>query len=70
MRARGLPLAGWVANTVDAAMAHGADNLAALEAGLSAPLLGHVPRLSDPHPAAIAAHLPKALALLLAQQAA
>ena len=70
VRARGLPLAGWVANTVDAAMAHGADNLAALEAGLSAPLLGHVPRLSDPHPAAIAAHLPKALALLLAQQAA
>jgi len=51
-------------------MPHGADNLAALEAGLSAPLLGHVPRLSDPHPAAIAAHLPKALALLLAQQAA
>ncbi|WP_291478060.1 dethiobiotin synthase [Acidovorax sp.] len=70
VRARGLPLAGWVANTVDAAMPHGADNLEALEAGLSAPLLGHVPRLSDPHPAAIAAHLPKALALLLAQQAA
>ena len=70
VRARGLPLAGWVANTVDAAMPYVADNLAALEAGLSAPLLGHVPRLSDPHPAAIAAHLPKALALLLAQQAA
>ena len=34
------------------------------------PFLGHVPRLSDPHPAAIAAHLPNALALLLAQQAA
>ena len=70
VRARGLPLAGWVANTVDAAMPYVADNLAALEAGLLAPLLGHVPRLSDPHPAAIAAHLPKALALLLAQQAA
>ncbi|MFZ3123699.1 MAG: ATP-dependent dethiobiotin synthetase BioD, partial [Acidovorax sp.] len=66
VRARGLRLAGWVANTVDAAMPHVADNLAALEAGLSAPFLGHVPRLPDPHPAAIAAHLPQALALLQA----
>jgi dethiobiotin synthetase len=62
----GLRLAGWVANTVDAAMPHVADNLSALQAGLSAPFLGHVPRLSEPHPAAIAAHLPQALALLQA----
>lgn len=48
VRARGLTLAAWVANTVDAAQAHVADNLASLQAGLKAPCLGHLPRLSDP----------------------
>tara|TARA_R110001599_G_scaffold64023_4_gene179524 strand:- start:209950 stop:210705 length:756 start_codon:yes stop_codon:yes gene_type:complete len=44
--ARGLQLAGWVANTVDASMPFAEDNVAALAARLSAPLLGCVPRLS------------------------
>ena len=57
IRARGLKLVGWVANTVDAAMPHVADNLASLHSGLAAPCWGHVPRLTDPNPAAIAAYL-------------
>lgn len=57
VRARGLHLVGWVANTVDAAMPHVADNLSALQMRLAAPCLGHVPRLADPNPAAVAAHL-------------
>jgi len=47
VRARGLALAAWVANTVDPDQPHVADNLAALQAGLKAPCLGHLPRLSD-----------------------
>ena len=57
IRARGLTLAGWVANTAGPAMPHVADNLAALAQGLNAPCWGHVPRLTDPSPAAVAAHL-------------
>ena len=63
VRSRGLKLAGWVANTVDADMPHVADNLQALQAGLGAPCWGHVPRLSDPNAAAIAVHLNSTLAL-------
>ncbi|MGM9485373.1 dethiobiotin synthase [Roseateles sp. NT4] len=48
IRARGLRLAAWVANTVDPDQPHVADNLASLQAGLKAPCLGHIPRLSDP----------------------
>ncbi|NCT82548.1 MAG: dethiobiotin synthase [Comamonadaceae bacterium] len=48
VRARGLRLAAWVANTVDPHQPHVADNLASLQAGLKAPCLGHIPRLSDP----------------------
>jgi dethiobiotin synthetase len=48
VRARGLRLAAWVANTVDPHQPHVADNLASLQAGLKAPCLGHLPRLSDP----------------------
>ncbi len=48
IRARGLRLAAWVANTVDARQPHVTDNLQALQAGLKAPCLGHIPRLSDP----------------------
>jgi len=55
--ARGLRLAGWVANTVDAAMGHPTENVAALQARLPAPLLGHVPRLTPPSAAAAAACL-------------
>lgn len=58
IRARGLVLAGWVANTVDPDQSHVADNLAALQLGLhDAPCWGHVPRLPNPTPAAVAAHL-------------
>ena len=48
IRARGLTLAAWVANTADPQQPHVADNLASLQAGLKAPCLGHLPRLSDP----------------------
>lgn len=43
--ARGLKLAGWVANTVDPTMGHPEGNIEAIAARLSAPLLGVVPRL-------------------------
>jgi dethiobiotin synthetase len=55
--ARGLPLAGWIANTRDAAMPHLEENIAALAAGLPAPLLSRVPRLAQPSAAAAAGHL-------------
>lgn len=58
IRSRGLALAGWVANAVDPDQPHVADNLAALAQGLAdAPCWGHVPRLPNPTPAAVAAHL-------------
>lgn len=41
--ARGLPLAGWVANRIDPAMSRCAENLATLRGLLPAPLLGVVP---------------------------
>lgn len=43
IRARGLPLAGWIANRVDPAMSRFDENLAALKARIHAPLLGVVP---------------------------
>lgn len=55
--ARGLMLAGWVANEIDAAMPHLEENIAALTARLPAPLLGRVPRLARPDAAAVAAYL-------------
>jgi dethiobiotin synthetase len=54
---RGLTLAGWVGNTVDAGMLQHVDNLATLKALLPAPFLGAVPRLQHPTPSAVAAHL-------------
>ncbi|MEO7726042.1 MAG: dethiobiotin synthase [Burkholderiales bacterium] len=42
IRARGLRLAGWVANCIDAAMPVAAENIAALAERLNAPLLGTV----------------------------
>lgn len=44
--AQGLELAGWVANTVDADMPYMQENIDTLRRRLSAPLLGHVPRLA------------------------
>lgn len=55
--ARGLRLAGWVANTVDPAMGHADGNVEAIAARLNAPLLGRVPRLDQPSAAAAAAYL-------------
>lgn len=55
--ARGLTLAGWVANVVDAALPNTAQNIDTLTAHLPAPLLGCVPRLRLPSAAAAAAHL-------------
>jgi len=43
---RGLRLAGWVANTVDANMLNGDANIAALKSRIDAPFLGHVPRMN------------------------
>jgi dethiobiotin synthetase len=45
--ARNLVLAGWVANTVDPAMAAYTENLEALQLGLSAPCLGVVPYMGS-----------------------
>ena len=55
--ARGLTLAGWVANTVDPTMTMLEGNVQALRERLRAPLLGVVPRLAQPSAAAAAAHL-------------
>jgi dethiobiotin synthetase len=55
--ARGLVLAGWVANLVDAALPNAAQNIDALAARLPAPLLGSVPRLPLPSAAAATAHI-------------
>ncbi len=48
IRARGLALAGWVANTLDPAMPVFTENIAALKQRLNAPLLGIVPYLPQP----------------------
>jgi len=59
IRARGLRLAGWVANQIDPAMACVEENVATLRARLPAPLLGHVPHQDNPD----AAHVAQWLAL-------
>ncbi|MFZ6735255.1 dethiobiotin synthase [Undibacterium sp. Ji42W] len=46
--ARGLRLAGWVGNTVDASMLYPQENIAALRERIAAPMLGHIPRLNAP----------------------
>ncbi|MEW7848569.1 dethiobiotin synthase [Massilia aurea] len=52
--ARGLVLAGWVANTADPEMRFAQENIEALAQRIPAPLLGHVPRLNEPTAAAAA----------------
>lgn len=52
--ASGLPLAGWIANHVDPAMAVPDENVAALDARLPAPRLARLPFHSNPDPAALA----------------
>ena len=55
--ARGLHLAGWVANRIDPAMSRFDENLASLQARLSAPLLGVVPHSPEGGPAGAAEFL-------------
>ena len=58
--ARGLKLAGWIANRIDPAMDCFEENLDTLRQRLNAPLLGVVPHLTTPDPdqAAICLELP------------
>lgn len=53
IRARGLTLAGWVANRIDPAMRSPDDNIAFLRERLGAPLWAEVPRMAEPDPRAI-----------------
>lgn len=48
IRARGLELAGWVANQVDPQMSVYEENLQALEQRIAAPCLGRIPYLTTP----------------------
>jgi dethiobiotin synthetase len=50
IHARGLTLAGWVANRIDPNMQAQQDNIDTLRAHLKAPLWADVPRLSSPEP--------------------
>src|SRR5258705_50203 len=59
IRADGLTLAGWVANTIDPAMACRDENVATLRQRLAAPLLGVVPWLHTPDARDIALQLPE-----------
>lgn len=54
---RGLTLAGWVANSVDPAMALREANIATLRGAIDAPCLGVVPWMENPDTAAVAACL-------------
>ena len=56
--ARGLTLAGWIANRIDAKMNCFEENLAALKEHISAPLLGIIPAHCTPEDAAARLHLP------------
>lgn len=57
IRARGLPLAGWIANHLDPAMERWQESLETLRHRLQAPLLGSLPHSPKPDPAALATHL-------------
>ena len=57
IRARGLSLAGWVANHIDAQMPHADENVATLTTKLDAPLLGRIAFTHDLNPVSIAAQL-------------
>jgi dethiobiotin synthetase len=57
VRARGLHLAGWIANQVDSKMAFVDENIATLHARLGAPLLGTVPFLATPDAGRVAGML-------------
>lgn len=55
--ARGLTLAGWVANCTEAEMAMREDNISALRQRIAAPLLGIVPYQTQPDARSVAAQL-------------
>ena len=55
--ARGLTLAGWVANVVDPCMRYGVDNVVALTERLNVPMLGTIPRLPSADPSLAVPHL-------------
>ena len=55
--AAGLPLAGWIANTIDPLMAVPEENVEALRVRLGAPLLGRLPFSINPDPRFLAASL-------------
>ena len=55
--ARGLRLAGWVANHIDPEMLHGDANVQTLTHRLPAPLIGRVPYMTSPDPETAAQHL-------------
>ena len=57
IQARGLVLAGWVANELEADMHFANENIEALLLRIPAPLLGRLPRLLHPHAVAAANHL-------------
>ena len=57
LAARGLRLAGWVANQIDPAMPHQQGNIDALRSRLSAPLIGRVPFMAQASAAAAAQYL-------------
>ncbi|MFN4117304.1 dethiobiotin synthase [Acidovorax sp.] len=60
IRARGLTLAGWVANRMDPGMEAAGDNIAYLRARLGAPLLAEVPYQDLPDPRSLVLELPPA----------
>jgi dethiobiotin synthetase len=60
IRARGLKLAGWVANRIDPAMDAPEDNIAWLRLQLAVPQLGDIPYLSRPEPRTVNLNLPPA----------
>lgn len=54
LQARGLYLAGWIANRIDPAMARASENLQTLCARIKAPLLGAVQHTQNPQPVRVA----------------
>lgn len=60
IRARGLTLAGWVANRIDPEMSAVDENIAYLRARLGAPLLADVPYQDLPEPGKLVFELPEA----------
>jgi dethiobiotin synthetase len=57
IQARGLHLAGWIANQIDPGMRHAAANLDALQTRIPAPLLGRIPHLVPADPRMAVEHL-------------